>query len=154
MQNPIKAVWQWQHDAGNLENEYDDFLESSFQVEEAIEGFNPDSLARLSSILGGQQDSPKWIARQILDELTTEDMYEPLSDVDRFDKAIDAIIFAIGSMGKLGLTPQQIQRGILTVNQANTQKLGMSRDEHGKLIKPADFVGPEPELQKILDKRN
>ena len=56
-------------------------------------------------------------------------------------------------MAKLGLTPQQIQRGILAVNRANVQKLGMPRDEHGKLIKPKDFVGPEVELQKILDER-
>lgn len=57
-------------------------------------------------------------------------------------------------MAKLGLTPQQIQRGLLVVNHANVQKLGMPRDEHGKLLKPDNFVGPETELQKILDERS
>ena len=98
--------------------------------------------------------SPKDVSRAIVaTAIGDPDKFKGLLDVDRFDKAIDAVVFAIGSMAKLGLTPQQIQRGILAVNRANVQKLGMPRDEHGKLIKPKDFVGPEVELQKILDER-
>lgn len=158
MQNPIKAIHQWQKEAGNLDREYDDFLESSFQIEEALEGYD-DAIQR---ICGG--NDPKSLAREIVHDLQ-KDMdrkygsefasgKHEIADVDRFDKAIDAVVFAIGSMGKLGLTPQQIQRGLLAVNHANMQKLGMPRDEHGKLIKPEGFVGPEPELQKILDERS
>lgn len=156
MQNPIKAIYQWQKEAGNLDHPYDDFLESSFQIEEALEGLK--DLPYLATRLHSEQLSfeenfnPKECSRQIV-RLAMMDDKTPLSDVDRFDKAIDAIIFAIGSLGKLGLTPQQIQSGLLAVNHANMQKLGMPRDEHGKLIKPKDFVGPEPELQKILNER-
>lgn len=35
----------------------------------------------------------------------------------------------------------------------NKTVLSMPKDEHGKLMKPADFVGPEAKLQSILDER-
>ena len=45
------------------------------------------------------------------------------------------------------------RRAIGAVTEANLQKLTMPKDEHGKLTKPADFVGPEIKLQAILDER-
>ena len=142
MNNLIKEIVKFNKEAGLLENGYDDFLESSFQVEEALEGFD---LETLPNCIGG---SPKEVSRQLC-----RDIKFIGTDVDRFDKAIDAIVFAVGSMTKLGLTPQQMTKGILAVNRANVQKLNMPVDEHGKKMKPADFVGPEVELQKILDER-
>jgi len=158
LENPIKAIYQWQQKAGNLDHLYDDFLESSFQIEEALEGFTKpyENLHREDgSVIVDTINSTgtKEFSRDLVGWFQSFSNFEPISDVDRFDKAIDAIIFAIGSMGKLGLTPQQIQHGLLVVNHANMQKLGMPRDEHGKLMKPEGFVGPEVELQKILDKR-
>lgn len=153
MENPIKAVYAWQEKAGNLEQRYDDYVESSYQVEEALEGFN---LALLANELEEESIVAKDVSRKILELATTHiDVFpqNELSDVDRLDKAIDSIVFAIGSMGKLGLSSQQIQQAILVVNHANIQKLNMHRDEYGKLLKPENFVGPEVELQKILDKR-
>ena len=79
--------------------------------------------------------------------------YDDITDVDRLDKAIDAIVFAIGSIAKLGLSPAQITRAIDVVTEANLQKLSMPKDEHGKLMKPKGFVGPEAKLQAILDER-
>ncbi len=75
-----------------------------------------------------------------------------IPDVDRFDKAIDAIYFAIGSMHKLGLSPYQIVEGIQVVHEANIAKSG-EKDSNGKVIKTNDFLEPEPRLQEILDKR-
>ena len=153
MENPIKSIYKWQVEAGLANRPYDDFLESSFQIEEALEGFEEN----LSDVLGkleAYSTSPKDVSRAIVAAAIGDpNSLNPISDVDRFDKAIDAIVFAIGSMAKLGLNPQQIQRGLLVVNHANMQKLGMPVDEHGKKIKPKDFVGPEIELQKILDER-
>ena len=37
MLNPIKEIVKWQKDAGNAAKPYEDFLESSFQIEEALE---------------------------------------------------------------------------------------------------------------------
>jgi hypothetical protein len=57
-------------------------------------------------------------------------------------------------MAKLGLSAQQITEALNIVMKANNQKLSMPKDEHGKLMKPASsFVGPEAELQKLLDER-
>jgi len=155
VENVFKAVHKWQQEAGNLDNGYDDFLQSSFQIEEALEGiispdYDADNFPDNSNFtheFGGL--GPKEVARHLLDEATIE----PLSDVDRFDKHIDSIIYDIGALGCLGLTPQQMIVGILAVNHANKQKLSMPHDELGKLIKPIDFIGPEEQLQKILDQR-
>lgn len=156
MRNPIKDIWQFNKAAGLLDRGYDDFLESSFQIEEALEGF--DNLAELVPALDARNDSPKEVSRAIV-EIALGNCKDPkdrqvLSDVDRLDKACDAVVFAVGSMAKLGLNPMQITRALNVVMNANNAKLGMPRDKFGKLIKPADFVGPEVELQKILDERS
>lgn len=139
MLNPIKEIYNWQVAAGNAERPYDDFLESSFQIEEALEPFSmPD------------ESTPKSFSRAIMDEvLHSNTVYA--TDVDRLDKACDAIIFAIGSMAKLGLDHHGITKALNIVNSANKAKLGMPHDEYGKLLKPDDFVGPEVHLQALLD---
>lgn len=151
MTNAIKSIHKWQVDSGNTKYDYDDHLESSFQVEEALEPFDVTNLASTLDCQATHKDVSRAILDVVLDTQST--MYPiQVRDVDRLDKALDAIIFAIGSMAKLGLNPQDINKALLIVNHANMQKLGFKRDEHGKLLKPADFKGPEPELQKLLDK--
>lgn len=154
--NFVQQIYDFNKQAGLLDRGYDDFLESSFQIEEALEGFP--NLQNLANILTDEESedrvrddaSPKTISRAIVRYAIGD---TPISDVDRLDKAIDAIVFAIGSIAKLGLSPAQITRAIDVVTQANLQKLSMPKDEHGKLMKPADFVGPEAKLQSILDER-
>ena len=144
MLNPIKEIVKWQRDAGNAAKPYDDFLESSFQIEETLEGYE------IEYGFTVDLDTPKEMSRTIVRA------QGPFigTDVDRLDKAIDAIVFAVGSIAKLGLTPPQIREAIEIVTTANLQKLSMPKDEFGKLTKPADFVGPEAKLQKLLDRRN
>ena len=172
MSNFVQEIYDFNKQAGLLDKCYDYFLESSFQIEEALEGFD---LRKLWCKLNGfnseitatvlQVDELKTalkakdIARKILyDHVTVDDSLESLqadyiSDVDRLDKAIDAIVFAVGSIAKLGLNVEQIHRAIGVVTEANLQKLSMPKDEHGKLMKPANFIGPETKLQVILDER-
>lgn len=76
-----------------------------------------------------------------------------LTDVERLDKAVDAAVFAFGYMFKLGLTPEQASRAMSIVMAANKQKLTMPRDSFGKLMKNPDFIGPEVELQCLLEER-
>ena len=151
MQNPIKLIVQFNAKAGLLEKGYNDFLESSFQIEEALEGFP--SLAQLAVTVNAQSFGAKDISRAIV-SLASADEHVQISDVDRLDKACDAVVFAVGSMAKLGLSAQQITRALNIVMQANMAKLSMPKDEHGKLMKPADFEGPEPALQRLLDERH
>ena len=147
MLNPITQIVQFNKEAGLIDKGYDDFRESSFQIEEALEGFK---VVELAHAVGSESMSPKDLSRAILD-LTIG----TLPDVDRLDKACDAVVFAIGSMAKLGLNTNQITRSLNTVMLANNQKLvGAGRDEFGKLRKPGEFVGPEAKLQLILDERS
>lgn len=168
----IDEIYDFNLKAGLLNRPYSDILESSFQIEEALEGFDLRKLwARLkgftpvvAAIAVDNEElsgilTAKDVARTIIyDNVTTDSSIEALridylTDVDRLDKAIDALVFAVGSMAKLKLTPEQITRAISVVTQANLQKLSMPKDEFGKLQKPADFVGPEVQLQSILDER-
>ena len=140
----IDAIYQFNEQAGLLEQGYNDFSESAYQIEEALEGYE---IAHGFTV---HLDTPKEMSRTIVRA------QGPFigTDVDRLDKAIDAIVFAVGSIAKLGLTPPQIREAIEIVTTANLQKLSMPKDEFGKLTKPANFVGPETKLQKLLDRRN
>ena len=140
----IDAIYQFNEQAGLLEQGYNDFSESAYQIEEALEGYE---IAQGFTV---HLDTPKEMSRTIVRA------QGPFigTDVDRLDKAIDAIVFAVGSIAKLGLTPPQIREAIEIVTTANLQKLSMPKDEFGKLTKPADFVGPEAKLQELLDRRN
>ena len=170
--NFVNQIHEFNSQAGLLDKPYNDFLESSFQIEEALEGFD---LRKLWSKLNGftnevttislQTDELKTtikakdIARAILYDYVATDsdiaelQVDYLSDVERLDKACDAIVFAFGSIFKLGLDPEQASRAVSIVMSANLAKLSMPKDEFGKLTKPADFVGPETQLQSILDER-
>ena len=153
MLNPIKEIVKWQRDTGNAAKPYNDFLESSFQIEEALEGFT--DLFELAKVLSRSDkitvktESPKDLSRAIIALASTE--CDDVSNVERLDKACDAIIYAIGSMTKLGLDHHAITKALNIVNDANKQKLNCKRDAEGKLLKPEGFVGPEVKLQELLD---
>ena len=142
----IDAIYQFNEQAGLLEQGYNDFSESAYQIEEALEGYE---IAHGFTV---HLDTPKEMSRTIVRA------QGPFigTDVDRLDKAIDAIVFAVGSIAKLGLTPPQIREAIEIVTTANLQKLSMPKDEFGKLTKPADWekYAPETKLQELLDRRN
>lgn len=158
MENTVKAICQFNDKAGLSQRDFSDRLESSFLIEESLEGFDRlDILAEILSknTLGVKvlSSSPKDISRAITAIAMSDECV--ISDKDRFDKHIDAYVYTTGAMRKLKLTPQQIEAGILVVNQANLKKLGAPKDEHGKLTKPEGWeqFAPEAKLQAILDKR-
>lgn len=162
MTNPIKNIYRFNQEAGLLDKGYDDTRECAYPIEEMLEGFSVLGRTELASTLlalpsevnPNEGDiTPKSLSRSIIGLLDT---YKDnnISDVDRFDKHLDAIVFNFGSLFKLGLTPQQVMRGLSVVMQANMQKLRAGQDSEGKQLKPKDFVGPEKQLQKILDERN
>jgi predicted HAD superfamily Cof-like phosphohydrolase len=153
MENPIKLIHKFNREAGLIDQGYDDFRESSYQIEEALEGFNLKWLIRdLHDDALMDNANAKQVSRSIMRSATEEAIH--ISDVDRLDKACDAVVFAVGSMAKLGLNPQEITKALNVVMHANFAKLQCPKDEFGKLTKPADFVGPEAELQKILLNRS
>lgn len=158
MENTVKAICQFNDKAGLSQRDFNDKLEASFLIEESLEGFDRlDILAEILSknTLGVKvlSSSPKDISRAITAIAMSDNCV--VSDRDRFDKHIDAYVYTTGAMRKLKLTTQQIEAGILVVNQANLKKLGAPKDEHGKLTKPEGWeqFAPEAKLQAILDKR-
>ena len=145
----IQSVYEFNQKAGLLDLGYDDFRESAYPIEEALEGFD---ITYLNNRLHLPEDSsPKDTSRAIV---TGHCRTTDISDVDRFDKSIDSIIFSLGSLFKLGLSVDQVLRGLQTVADANMAKLSVGKDSEGKQMKPEGFVGPETELQEILDERN
>ena len=158
----VQQIYDFNKQAGLLEKGYDDFLESSFQIEEALEGF--EGLESLAIELTDEDDdlveaTPKELSRKIVhiaqNGYHVDDSDKiPVPDVDRLDKACDAVVFAIGSMAKLGLTPAQIIEAMNIVTEANLQKLSNIKiDSSGKLLKDSSFIGPEERLQEILNER-
>jgi predicted HAD superfamily Cof-like phosphohydrolase len=132
----------WDNKAGS----YDDKKEAAYQIEEALEGFD-DSLSALN--LGINKYIPKEVSRAIVNQLTVN---SAVTDRDRFDKHLDSIYFNIGSLHKLGLSPEQIVDGLQAVHDANLSKTGQ-KDSSGKVVKADNFVNPEPVLEKILNNR-
>lgn len=148
MENPIKLIYKFNKEAGFLSKPMNPWLESAFQVEEAIEGFD---LSHLDpSLLEGSEGGTnhKVIARNILGHQNKDD---PLTAVEVLDKSCDAVVFAVGTMAKLGLTSNGIIEALNIVMQANLQKLKSPvYDAAGKLMKDPSFVGPEEKLKELL----
>ena len=153
MQDFITSIHEFNKLAGLLNQPLDDYREASFIIEEALEGFD---LQKLAHFLHSDVQTPKTVARSIVAYCreSQSGMYPTqLTDVERLDKACDAIIFAFGYIFKLGLTPEQASRALSIVMAANMQKLTMPRDSYGKQMKNPNFVGPETALSKLLAER-
>ena len=103
----VQRIYDFNKDNGLLDKGYSDFLESSFQIEEALEGFDIKEVSQNTTDYRLTTSSAKELSRYILDR---EKFIG--TDVDRLDKACDAIVFAVGSMAKLGLTPSQIHEAL------------------------------------------
>ena len=156
MENPFKSIYKFNKDAGLLEKPYSDFLEPSFLIEEALEDLP--NLENLAKSLRIDTVNPKEIARHIVEIAGGRDTSKPLTDLQRFDKHIDAIIYAVGGAYKLRLTPQQLEAGIAAVMHSNMKKIQAGQDAAGKQLKPSNWNEIEDEqvkkLQAILDKRS
>lgn len=153
MQDFVTSIHEFNKLAGLLDQPLDDYREASFIIEEALEGFD---LQKLAHFLHSDDQRPKTVARSVVAYCreSQSGMYPTqLTDVERLDKACDAIVFAFGYIFKLGLTPEQASRALSIVMAANKQKLTMPRDSFGKLMKSDNFEGPEAKLQRLLEER-
>ena len=82
-----------------------------------------------------------------------EEFRDANEEVDRLDAILDLMFVSIGTLYKMGLSADQIVDAYEVVVKANEQK-SANKDANGKIIKDkSTFTEPEPELQKILDKR-
>lgn len=172
MENQFKKIYEFNKKAGLLEKGYSDFLEPSFLIEEALEDFNTPWLAKVlhngafgnNTEVEKERTTPKGLSRWIV-SLAREQFDEngnklediTITDIQRFDKHIDAIVYAVGGAYKLGLTTQQLEAGIAVVMNSNMKKISAGQDSAGKQLKPDNWDEIEAEqvkkLQAILDKR-
>lgn len=149
--NIIERIAAWNKAAGLLEKEFSPWLESAFQIEEALEGFDLAIVGNVVNFPYDKEINAKNIARHILAE---ENKTTLISEVDILDKACDAIIFAVGTMTKLKLSPEQIEQALHIVMDANNQKLiNVKHDAAGKVVKPVGMTPPEFLLKNVLDGR-
>ena len=150
MENPIKQIVKFNQEAGFINGTINPWLEATYLIEEAIEGYDLEEMeARLFRTGSTSPSTAKDIARRILGEANKQ---VDLAPVDILDKALDAAIFAIGSMAKLGLNANEITLAFNIVMRHNFAKLNNRVvDAEGKLSKPANFEGPEKDLQALLD---
>ena len=161
MLDQVTRIYDFNRVNGLLDKPYNDFLESSFQIEEALEGFENSYGWKnyLMPTLFGNTElvSPKNVSRKIL-LMVKDDCHETccpvvLSDLDRLDKHLDSIVYDIGAIAKLGLTPSQLLQALSIVMDANEAKNGCPKDSLGKLMKPENFPNPEPRLEQLLATR-
>ena len=147
MQTPVEMIYHFNQQAGLLDSGYDPKLEASMSIEESLEDLA--DLPVLAANFGTANASPKHLSRIIVGLAHPDN--SPIDPVKAFDKHLDALVINYGSLFKPGLTVDQVNRGLSAVMQANLAKLGMPKDEKGKLQKPDDFIGPELALLQILE---
>lgn len=152
--DPIQDIYKYNKDRGFLEMGYSDERECAYPIEEALEGFN--TLETLSKLIYEDEmsveTSPKEISRKIIELVSDENVsgYGDLDNVDRLDKHLDTIVFAFGSIFKLGLNPSQAMEALSIVMEANLTK-SLEKDALGKNIKGSSFIPPEEKLKKFFD---
>ena len=62
MSNFVQEIYDFNKQAGLLEKGYSDFLESSFQIEEALEGFNIEEVSQNTTDYRFKTSSAKELA--------------------------------------------------------------------------------------------
>ena len=152
MRNPLQAIISFNEKAGLLKNPFEDKKESAYIIEEALESFDVSYLGRLICLDPNKIDSHKEVARGLI--ANTLPLKEPLAKKHIVDKYLDAIVFAVGALAKMGLTHQDITHLLNVVTDCNMKKLTVGTDSEGKQLKPDDWVGPEERIYSYLDKRS
>ena len=91
-----------------------------------------------------------------LDEFV--EAYNAKNRVKAFDALLDLTYVVYGTALFMGISPEQWEAGFHAVHEANMGKVRAPSSEHSKrnsdfdVIKPAGWVGPEGELEWVLDK--
>lgn len=162
MKNPIQAIIDFNAKAGfitgaNNFSNFNDTKESAYLIEEALEPYQVEHLASLFELAKHTAEYTKNPQREVAKAiLANTDVAEVPTKVQLVDKYVDAIIYAVGSLGKMGLTHQDITAALNIVTEANVKKtLNPVYDDEGKLLKPADWdkYDPEYRLINLIQKR-
>jgi hypothetical protein len=132
----------WGLEARMLDEEYKEFFDS----DELVAKF--DALCDFGFVLGGT--FAKWVQHpDDSDDANTFMRKQAGRFVDLYILFSKELGFATGNRDYSQL-PEYVSMGLDAVIEANNKK-GFEKDAHGKVIKPDNFVGPEPRLQEIIE---
>lgn len=151
MKAVLESIRAFNEKAGLLTG-YNEAREASYLIEEALEGFDLTLLKSKLFPYDAEAQVTSYTAKDCGRQIARLATLKPSSTtrVDKVDKACDAIVFAVGSMFKLGLTVEQVVQALTIVTEANLTKLGGTLDSEGKLTKPETFIPPEEQLLALL----
>lgn len=158
MTNPIQRIVEFNKKAGLLDKQFSNINESSYLIEEALEGFGVDYLTsffRVDPNTDKYKKNPhRAIAQAILCHCDAHPdiEFDHTVSVASVDKFLDAIIYGIGGLAKQGLSHQDISHLLNVVNDANMHKIGAPKDSEGKQLKPDNWekFDPEPKIHNFL----
>jgi len=157
----VTDIYSFNKAMGLLDDGMDSFKELAYVFEESFEGYE-EAYNTMNSegkpFKPGDNEYPTArglglsLANSIRDGMAIKDLPLP-SEVAEVDKSIDAVVFHIGKLAKMGLSPAQIDAMFAVVSGCNMAKLNGPKDSLGKQLKPEGWTGPEDALQAILDQR-
>jgi predicted HAD superfamily Cof-like phosphohydrolase len=98
----------------------------------------------------------KWLVAALREEADELEKAEG-ELVDSVDAILDSIIFAVGGLCRMGLSPNQARACFDAIIACNSMKVAgkkASRDfgDTQDAVKPEDWVGPEENIRRILDR--
>lgn len=162
MKNPIQAIIDFNVKAGFITdssnfNNFNDIKESAYLIEEALEPYGVNYLSSMFALDKTNSEYIKNPERAVAKAIMIHiDSSNTPTKVQRVDKYLDAIVYAVGALGKMGLSHQDITAALNIVTEANMKKtLNPVYDDQGKLMKPADWdrFDPETKLINLIEKR-
>lgn len=151
MRNPLQAIVSFNEKAGLLKEPFNDKKESAYLIEEALESFDVSYLGKIICLEPNKIDSPKEVARGLI--ANTLPLQDLLAKEHIVDKYLDAVVFAVGALAKMGLSHQDITHLLNVVTDCNMKKLTVGTDSEGKQLKPDNWVGPEEKIKAYLNSK-
>ena len=157
MKNPIQAIIDFNAKAGfitgaNNFSNFNDTKESAYLIEEALEPYQVEHLASLFELAKHTAEYTKNPQREVAKAIVANTLPESdfIETVRYVDKYLDAIVFPVGALAKMGLTHQDITHLLNVVTDCIMKKLTVGTDSEGKQLKPVDWVGPEEKIKAYL----
>lgn len=131
-------------------------VERVFDFNEQVVGVDPPGIRPLDPAEAGWLSSA---LKEEADELTDasyggdDPSGEEEMVVDQIDACLDAAIFAIGGLARMGLTREQAEACFHAIMDANFEKkAGVKPGREGAkdAVKPEGWVGPEARIKEII----
>lgn len=88
-----------------------------------------------------------WVVEEVNEFLAAETV------VDQADACIDAIYFLLGNLVEIGVYPQRVLDIVQGANMAKLHNGVPKYREDGKIIKPANWVAPEPLIKEEIERQ-